>query len=149
MADEELPPHYPERVGALKMRPIGEIDWLARLIFRREMQKICESPIEIEFAVAFEWLARGRFIAEPQFKLGIYRYDFLIRSISGKAIMLVECDGKEFHSTPEQILNDICKNKVGRENGLHVFRLSGATINRSPNSAAQSVIDFCLENYKK
>lgn len=45
----------------------------------------------------------------------------------------IECDGKEYHSNPEQRRHDQRKNRYLRKNGWRVLRFSGRSINRNMN----------------
>jgi very-short-patch-repair endonuclease len=63
----------------------------------------------------------------PQFKLGPFRYDFAITQ-EGKAVALVECDGNDYHSSPEQVANDRKKDSFAAKMGAMLFRFSGSQI---------------------
>ncbi|MGG4156896.1 MULTISPECIES: DUF559 domain-containing protein [Bacteria] len=81
-----------------------------------------ESPIEWRLYKAL--IFRGE-IVEPQVPCGKYRIDLALKPYR----IAIECDGKEFHSSPEQIAHDRRKNKYLRKNGWKVLRFSGSAIN--------------------
>jgi len=73
----------------------------------------------------------------PQYPLHRFRYDFAI-IVKGQSqpLLLIECDGKQFHSTEEQQVNDRLKDKAALEAGVQLVRFSGSEIN--------SDIDRCI-----
>jgi very-short-patch-repair endonuclease len=104
---------------------------------------VCESPIEIDlgvqFLIAFRAIGDDDFQLVPQQVLGSFRYDFAITR-QEKLIGLVECDGKEFHSTTEQIANDRAKDKLAAQMGVRMFRFSGSDIWRDPKVCVREVL---------
>ncbi|MEH7505128.1 DUF559 domain-containing protein [Neobacillus drentensis] len=84
----------------------------------------CESPIERRLydALAF----RGHAV-ETQVPCGKYRIDIAIRG----ARIAIECDGKAYHSSPEQKAHDRRKNAYLKEHGWKVLRFSGRQITSS------------------
>src|SRR5262245_43651927 len=91
----------------------------------------CESPIEVmlgaRLTVALDKSDESRLSLSIQYPLGRYRYDFAITR-DEKLIALIECDGKQFHSTEAQIRNDRAKDKLAAEKGVPIFRFSGSEI---------------------
>ena len=103
----------------------------------------CESPIERLLAIFLVPHAeRWGFKVIVQFKHDRFKYDFAIEK-AGKVVAVIECDGREFHSTPEQIARDVAKDLSAKQAGFSVFRFSGAAIYRDPSKCAEDVI-FCL-----
>jgi very-short-patch-repair endonuclease len=103
----------------------------------------CESPIEVEFGtqvlIAMRAAGDEDWKLVPQYVLGPYRYDFAITR-QKKLMGLIECDGKEFHSTKEQLANDRAKDKLAAEKGVRIFRFSGSDICRDPKSCVRDVL---------
>lgn len=102
-----------------------------------------ESPIETMLAVAIlrQWgdvefrthdagPARGWALI-PQYPWGRYRVDLALHKPNGELIF-IECDGKDFHSSPEQIERDAAREHEMRSAGYRVVRFTGAEINYSP-----------------
>jgi very-short-patch-repair endonuclease len=83
---------------------------------------ICESYIEERL---YNALKKEGFNPIPQVRCGPYRIDLALYGYK----LAIECDGKEFHSTPEQKKHDAKKNYYLKKNGWKVCRLSGKTIN--------------------
>jgi very-short-patch-repair endonuclease len=104
---------------------------------------VCESPIEVDlgvqFLIAFRAIGGDDSQLVPQQVLGSFRYDFAITR-RGKLIGLVECDGKEFHSTAEQIANDRAKDKLAAQMGVRMFRFSGSEIWRDTKECVRRVL---------
>lgn len=83
---------------------------------------ICESYIEERL---YKALKRDGFNPIPQVRCGPYRIDLALYEYR----LAIECDGKDYHSTPEQKRHDARKNSYLKKNGWKVCRLSGKTIN--------------------
>jgi very-short-patch-repair endonuclease len=77
----------------------------------------------------------------PQFKIENYRYDFAIKNTTtGRVVAVVECDGRDFHSTPEQLENDARKDELARQHGFSMFRRTGSDIAANPVKCAEQII---------
>jgi very-short-patch-repair endonuclease len=83
---------------------------------------MCESYIEERL---YNALKKNGFNPIPQVKCGPYRIDLALYDYN----LAIECDGKAYHSTPEQKRHDARKNHYLKKNGWKVCRLSGKTIN--------------------
>jgi very-short-patch-repair endonuclease len=83
----------------------------------------CESPIEFRLYDALK--AQGEYI-RTQVPCGRYSIDIALPAYH----MAIECDGKAYHSTPEQKAHDKRKDIYLRKNGWKVLRFSGSRINR-------------------
>ena len=100
----------------------------------------CESPIERRLMAHLRAHAEQYgFKVETQFKLGPYRYDFVVKR-DGKAVALIECDGATFHSTPEQRERDLAKDELAQKHGLVMFRFTGRQINHNAWKCAEEII---------
>lgn len=116
-------------------------DELERLRF---MRRWCESPIESRFISSLiasrrfvvmeqegarECKLEGRDIAVvPQYKIGRYRLDFafFFYDINGQHHSInIECDGKEYHSSPEAVQRDKDRDHYMRCQGFDVWRYPG------------------------
>jgi very-short-patch-repair endonuclease len=93
----------------------------------------CESPIERRL---YDSLTFNGFDVHTQVKCGPYRIDLALY-LADKMIA-IECDGKEFHSTPAQKRHDRKKDAHLRKNGWEVVRFTGRQINRNlPSTVAK------------
>lgn len=86
-----------------------------------ELNTHTESPIETEFLRA---CVRVGLRVEPQYKIGPIRADFAVPHLR----MVIECDGKEFHSGSKAIQNDQNRDKIYEKHEWNVLRLSGGAI---------------------
>jgi very-short-patch-repair endonuclease len=95
----------------------------------------CESPIEGKLFMAFAMLG-----AQPRSQIpsGKYRIDLVILR-NGKKVA-VECDSKEFHSSPEQKKQDKIKDEFLIHEGWTVIRVTDSEINRNALLCAQRVL---------
>jgi very-short-patch-repair endonuclease len=50
--------------------------------------------------------------------------------------VLIECDGKEFHSTPKQIANDRRKEAAAWHAGMGIVRFTGSDIHQDTRNCA-------------
>lgn len=89
----------------------------------RERQK-CESYIELKL---FNELVKEGKKPYTQVGCGNYRIDIALRQNGYK--YAIECDGKAYHSSPEQIKHDRRKDRYLRKNNWKVMRLTGSQIN--------------------
>ncbi|TYS57919.1 DUF559 domain-containing protein [Bacillus infantis] len=83
----------------------------------------CESPIERRL---FDALTASGYDVNAQVRRGSYRIDLALISYN----IAIECDGKEFHSSPEAKKRDRRKDAYLRKNGWVVLRFSGRQINK-------------------
>lgn len=129
------------------------------MVRRKSVELLCESPIEADFAVAFLGITKhnGRAVNPvivpfrdmrhfadtdvlliPQWPIGRYRYDFLARSAHHARVVLIECDGKDFHSSREQTANDRRKDEEAKRAGIPLLRFKGTELFRDAHSCAST-----------
>lgn len=106
------------------------------------VEKFNESPIEYALGIAAAIALSGhglRLVA--QYQLGRFRYDFaVLHPKIDQVLALVECDGKEFHSSPEQRANDRRKDEAASAAGLLMVRYTGSAIYREPEKCAADLV---------
>ncbi|MGQ0685785.1 endonuclease domain-containing protein [Bradyrhizobium sp.] len=107
----------------------------------------CDSPIEVELGVRVERALRvigdPTLSLKPRYFLSSYIYDLAIfREGRPYPIIIVECDGKDFHSTPEQLQNDARKNKLARSKGIALLRFTGSEIHRTPDDCVAKILQM-------
>ncbi|CAM5432714.1 hypothetical protein SAFG77S_08033 [Streptomyces afghaniensis] len=85
-------------------------------------RNMCESPIERRL---YDELIYNGYDVTPQVRCGAYRIDLAL--IAHR--IAIECDGKAYHSSPEQKAHDRKKDRYLRKNGWTVMRFSGRQIN--------------------
>lgn len=104
---------------------------------------LCESPIEVKIAKHLrEWGVK----IQPQRPIGKYRADIYIE-MDGKKIV-VECDGKEYHSSKEQRERDSVRDSYMRGIGIDVIRFTGAQISRNIEQCVIRVVEELSSIYQ-
>ena len=101
-------------------------------------RKLAEVGIDLAIDHPRETMKPTVFLT-PQFVVGRFRYDFAI-VVNGKPAILIECDGREFHESPEAIENDRMKDEKAREVGAVMLRFTGSRIYRDLQSCAEETI---------
>lgn len=101
----------------------------------REVPPNCESPIEWRLYYA---LKRRGYNVKTQVKCGYYRIDLALSEYR----IVVECDGKAYHSSPEQKKNDKKRSDfLYRQGWKSVLRFSGSEINKNPDACVDKIED--------
>lgn len=77
----------------------------------------------------------------PQFAWSIYRSDWAILSARRHGALLIECDGKEFHSSDAQRTHDAKKDTAALDSGFVTLRFTGSQIFRDAEGCAQKIYD--------
>ena len=124
-----------------------------------ETQMYIESPIEQQMLIGFmrdkrftlvkggEATGQGYFIY-PQMQVDSYRADFIVKASGYKggqriwppnshAVIAVECDGREFHTSPEDVEYDRIRDAYFLSKGIDTMRFSGSIITRD--------INYCID----
>lgn len=119
----------------------------------------CDSPIEIMMGGALMMFfqragvslklcqmvdirnAPDGLILVPQFAWSYYRSDWAILNPKRTSALLIECDGKEFHSSPEQKAHDAKKDAAALDRGFLTVRFTGSQIHRDADDCAQKIFD--------
>jgi hypothetical protein len=78
----------------------------------------------------------------PQFKWAIYRSDWAIYNPKTTGALLIECDGKDFHSTVNQISHDMRKDQAAHDRGYLTMRFTGSQIHRGADECAKEIFNF-------
>lgn len=101
--------------------PKSQIDWYNADNIEKQLSK-CDSYIEERLYKAL--LEKG-YKPITQYKCDYYWIDIALPEYR----LAIECDGKQWHSSPEQKRHDARKNYYLKKKGWKVCRLSGKTIN--------------------
>jgi very-short-patch-repair endonuclease len=101
------------------------------MTLKRRIHPKCESYIEWRL---YEALAKKGYKVRTQTRCGPYRIDMTIGRIA------IECDGKAFHSSPEQKKYDKRRSSYLYRNGYRsVLRFTGSEINRNVWSCVSQI----------
>lgn len=74
-----------------------------------------------------------------------YRVDFILKD----ARLIIELDGHDYHSTPEQLENDAIRQRYLTRAGFSVIRFTGREINRDVASCVQNVREIYKERMQR
>lgn len=99
----------------------------------KEMTK-CESPIEVRL---FKALRRKNYQVYTQVACNNYRIDLVI--YTGKKKLAIEADGKNYHSSVQQVKHDKEKDWQLRKHGWEVIRFTGSEIYRNSNQCVEEI----------
>ena len=83
-------------------------------------------------------LLRENYKIQPQYEAGAYRIDIVLFTSDGKRIAL-ECDGDKYHSTEEQIKNDVERQSVLERLGFIFYRIRGSDYYRKREETVNSL----------
>ena len=144
-------------------KPVKLVDITARVIERvRHACDIggnCDSPIEVQIGAAiivfFERSGRplklcktldtrtatDELVLVPQYAWSYYRSDWAILNPARHGALLIECDGKDFHSTISQKIHDQKKDEAAMDRGFLTMRFTGSEIFRDADRCAQKIYD--------
>lgn len=118
-----------------------------------DLRQVCESPIEVQLGAELTAMAARYFDAAhgleivPQFKFSRFRYDFAVMlGQSAVPVVLIECDGEEFHSTPAQRANDRLKDAAATQAGISMLRFTGSEIFRQPRDCVLVILGELLRH---
>jgi very-short-patch-repair endonuclease len=85
-----------------------------------------------------------------QHRIGIYRADFLAVAVNPEnkshRLIAIECDGKRYHSSPEQRRNDRRRNGIFVEKGYIVVRYTGSVLYRMMGYVLKEIQDVLGES---
>lgn len=144
-------------------RQFGEVtpNIIAECEFAATVSTLTESPIETIFGVAMAKMLTQKYGADfglcenkaefdtldmralmmPQYVWQRYRIDWALRfKALPRPLVFVECDGAEFHCTPEQLARDRAKDEAAKDAGIPLIRFAGTDIVRNMGQ--------CLWNFR-
>jgi len=116
----------------------------------------CESPIEQLMYCALAMLQKrlGSFMplkVKPQHWLrdkdgqNRYRVDFMVEHAATGVKIAIECDGFEYHETPEAATRDKARDRFIQAAGIPVLRFTGSEIWAQPYTCAREVANTLAE----
>jgi very-short-patch-repair endonuclease len=132
---------------------------LARLSLIVGLSADCDSPIESQIGAAVMMLFQGfrlplklckmidvrdtrdGLLFVPQFAWSYYWSDWAILNPTRHGALLIECDGRDFHSTKEQLAHDAKKDAEARIRGYRTIRFTGSQIHKDADGCARKIFD--------
>ncbi|WP_052807261.1 endonuclease domain-containing protein [Risungbinella massiliensis] len=91
-----------------------------------------ESYIE---ARLYDALKQAGYNVHAQYQIAGYAVDLVLK----KERIAIECDGANYHSSPDQKRNDRKKTRVLRKYGWKVLRFTGRQINQNINGVLEKI----------
>ncbi|MBR0838238.1 DUF559 domain-containing protein [Bradyrhizobium manausense] len=138
---------YTDELTATGFRPFSEClaEAIEFIAMAREIGPGCDSPIEVSLGVrirkALRVIGDETLTCQPRYFLDRYIYDLAIfRKGRPFPMIIVECDGKDFHSSPEQRQNDAKKNKLAASKGIVLLRFTGSEIHCAPDDCLAKIL---------
>lgn len=125
---------------------------MGKLAARYEARKVlasqCESPIEIALGVDIvvdlaAILLEHEIDLRPQYRWQRWRMDFAMVK-GGEPVLFIECDGREYHSTPQQLANDKRKDDAAGAAGIPLIRFSGTEIYKYADGCVHRVLEHLI-----
>jgi len=119
-----------------------------RVITRDKLAPLCESPIEIALGTDIVVELRHILIEHgiklrPQYRWQRWRMDFAMIK-AGAPVLFIECDGREYHSTPEQLANDKRKDDAAAAAGIPLLRFGGVEIYKYTDGCVHRVLEYLV-----
>jgi very-short-patch-repair endonuclease len=86
----------------------------------------------------------------PQYRWRNYRIDLVVKiTFLNQPYFFIECDGKDFHSSEQQILRDHAKDQAITNAGIQIFRFSGSELERNPRACIEVVHSVAKAQYER
>jgi very-short-patch-repair endonuclease len=101
---------------------------------KEQIEKHADSKFEASVA---EQLTRAGYRIRQQYRVGAFRIDMVVFYRDQK--IALECDGDEFHSSPDQVANDMSRQAILERLGWRFIRLRGGEYYRDPDAAMKRV----------
>lgn len=102
----------------------------------------CDSHIEQLMMLALTRVLPKNAEIFQQFRIGKYKADFLVCGSAKKIV--IECDGKQYHTRVNQVIHDKNRDEFMRSLGYEIIRFSGSDIFKNHESCALKVREELL-----
>jgi very-short-patch-repair endonuclease len=83
---------------------------------------LTESPFEEEVVNALLEMIPAAYV-KTQFQMGGFRLDIVVKNKAGMPVVVIECDGKAYHSSKVAYRYDIHRQHILERHGLFVYRI--------------------------
>ena len=104
-----------------------------------------ESIFEEEVISRLEdYIDPDRIIA--QYPAGGFRIDFVVKDLSGKPRLAIECDGAKYHSSPEAYCWDLCRQQQLEDHGFIFHRIWSTDWFTNEEKELKRLLAFISEN---
>lgn len=131
-----LDPEFDLKSGDLRRRIIEHArDPHSYSSAKDQSETFADSPFEMEVATA---LRMKGYPIQQQYQVGSYRIDIAI--VENDKRVAIECDGERWHSSDEQILNDMERQAILERLGWSFVRIRGS---RYYGDKVQTICEVC------
>lgn len=129
--------------------PIEQV-MLAGMAFMVVPMSDCFPPAIHDVMSGDPWPVQPVVIA-PQFNIARYRLDFLVQIKTNRRLtqIVVECDGKQFHSERDAMLADEARDAYLRALGIRTIRYRGSWIYRNSTTVADEIASIVADESRR
>ena len=124
------------KTGDIRKEFLEYVSSPKEMILTEEMEKNSESVFEEKIA---KYLISEGYHIEQQWEAGLYKID-MVALFQDKKVA-IECDGEKWHSTEEQIREDMERQNVLERCGWEFIRIRGSRYFKNPESAMKAIIE--------
>ena len=124
------------KTGDIRKEFLEYVSSPKEMILTEEMEKNSESVFEEKIA---KYLISEGYHIEQQWEAGLYKID-MVALFQDKKVA-IECDGEKWHSTEEQIREDMERQNVLERCGWEFIRIRGSRYFKNPESAMKALIE--------
>ncbi len=124
------------KTGDIRKEFLEYVSSPKEMILTEEMEKNSESVFEEKIA---KYLISEGYHIEQQWEAGLYKID-MVALFQDKKVA-IECDGEKWHSTEEQIREDMERQNVLERCGWEFIRIRGSRYFKNPESTMKTLIE--------
>ena len=124
------------KTGDIRKEFLEYVSSPKEMLLTEEMEKNSESVFEEKIA---KYLISEGYHIEQQWEAGLYKID-MVALFQDKKVA-IECDGEKWHSTEEQIREDMERQNVLERCGWEFIRIRGSRYFKNPESAMKTLIE--------
>ena len=124
------------KTGDIRKEFLEYVSSPKEMILTEEMEKNSESFFEEKIA---KYLISEGYHIEQQWEAGLYKID-MVALFQDKKVA-IECDGEKWHSTEEQIREDMERQNVLERCGWEFIRIRGSRYFKNPESIMKALIE--------
>ena len=124
------------KTGDIRKEFLEYVSSPKEMLLTEEMEKNSESVFEEKIA---KYLISEGYHIEQQWEAGLYKID-MVALFQDKKVA-IECDGEKWHSTEEQIREDMERQNVLERCGWEFIRIRGSRYFKNPESTIKALIE--------
>ena len=124
------------KTGDIRKEFLEYVSSPKEMLLTEEMEKNSESVFEEKIA---KYLISEGYHIEQQWEAGLYKID-MVALFQDKKVA-IECDGEKWHSTEEQIREDMERQNVLERCGWEFIRIRGSRYFKNPEFTMKALIE--------